>query len=273
MAEGTIWTDKRPTPEDLIEKFDLLIWSQVHEKANKLADTPIAFSHDERNDVHNDVVLEMLKHRNRKWWTNYSYMMEVIKNAVSGSIDRMRGEVMKSGKRKTEYFESIDAHTSDSANEDDLCDGVAMEIIEKSSTRSNVEETLTVERVRARLSGRALEVFDWVLNDREDHTITGLSEHCRELWGVSEKTITRYRQQIADAMHAEGMALNYPSPIGDFRRLTQLQRQSWLETIRGQRHSTLEQAADANDVWPNQLNYHCKRLYGKSFSRWNEEAA
>jgi hypothetical protein len=268
---GTLWAKKCPSADELIQKFDLFIWDQVHTKARRLDGTPQQITADEKKDMHNDVVVELLKTR-KQFWLNYSYMMEVIKHAAQAAVDNLRGAVMLNGKRKSEYFEFIEEHNPDSINADGFTDRIKTEIAEKSSTRSNVEETLTVERVRARLSGRALKVFDWVLNDREKHNTTGLSEYCSCKWQMSEKSVNKLREQIADAMHAEGMALNYPSPIVNRRDMTSLQRKQWLDAIRKQKHDSLASAARANDVLPFNLNYHTQRLYGMTFLEWSKKA-
>ena len=247
------------------------IWQQIHEAAGRFFEKPL--SEEDKEDLYAHVVGKLIRVKIEHWEEN-AYLMEVVASSVEDGLRVLRGRPMKDGTRKSDKFESLDALAPAENDQGEYSASREWRIIEeKSSTHSNVEETLTLERVRARLSGRALAIFDWVLNGREKHNLLGLSEYCRDNWGLTEKQVIKLRQKIANAMHAEGMALAYPPPTGNARVMTPLQRREWLLAIREQKHKTLTAAAKANGVFPNQLNYHSKRLFGTSFTEFNKKAA
>lgn len=233
------------------------IWQQIHEAAKRFFEKPL--TEEDKEDIYSHVVMKLLRVC-KEHWENNAYLMEVVESSVEDGIRSLRGRAMKDGTRKADKFVSIDALTPQENDHGEYSASREWRIIEeKSSTHFNAEEALTLERVRARLSGRALAIFEWVLNEREKHNQLGLSAYCRERWKLTEKQVLKLRQTIADAMHAEGMALAYPPPTGNSRVMTPLQRREWLLAIREQKHKTL----GGNDS----IHWHHHRWWIECF-RW-----
>jgi AraC-like DNA-binding protein len=49
--------------------------------------------------------------------------------------------------------------------------------------------------------------------------------------------------------------------------MTSMQRAEWLESIRDDKKTVKDTAADLG-ISPGTLNYHCQRLYGVTYAEW-----
>lgn len=133
------------------------------------------------------------------------------------------------------------------------------------------DDEIAMGRVRDSLDGGARIMFEWVLSGRERHCVGGISSYCREKLGMSDSDISAARMKIVEAMHSNGLALDYPPPkVRTPRRMTSVERLMWLDRLRD-KYTTVEDAAAGEGCTRNAINHHCRKLHGVSFPEWVRE--
>ena len=197
MAKYKRWTSRVPTQEELLTQFAAAIQREI----NRYRDS-FSLSKEDCEDLRQDIIAKMLTIPPDKQ-RGSDYVIQCIRNAAINSLARITGWRPNGDKSKTQRT----VYLEECKDEDSLAG-----LIERvTCILPNPDLQIVLDRVRERLDVPALGVFDWVLEDEEHWSVINLGRQCRKL-GMDTLETLKIRWQIVDAMHDEGLCLNYPSP-------------------------------------------------------------
>lgn len=252
------WIQREPTDEELIQQFAASVQQQICKYQ-----VSFRLSLADCEDLRQDIMLRLLKLKPAKKKLVW-YCTTTIRNAAADSVVKLKGG-------KARGASQSNSQRTVSLTVDEVTHGDLLALIQRAtSVDPNPTQTIVLERVRLCLSPPALLIFEWVLNERERHSVGGITDYCLSV-GMSRPEVTISRLEIVHALHRHGLCRNYPPPVGNpserRTRMTAVERLRWLDELKA-KYPRLADAARAVGTAPNTLNYHCRKLHGCSYSEW-----
>jgi hypothetical protein len=255
--KAACWIDRNPTHEELLTQFTPLINSELYRYRHAFRLSP-----EDVQDMKSEMILKLfsLKPRDaRKVW----YVTRSLRNAsATASLKLAGGRVGKNPKSNRQRTVSLTL-LDDPLHQGDTFTAMIRAI---SSHTPQIDNGIALQRVRKLLSPEALKVFNYTLNDAEQHSSHAMNKYYL-MEQMTQREVTNIRQEIVACLHANGLLTQYPPPGRKGTRLTAVERCRWLERLKRD-YTSVSEAAKAEGCAPGTIDFHCWRIHGVRFSKW-----